>query len=72
MRAHYISNKVFVSREGIIAFLHLFRCFAARIHFPIPIWLWPSSGKVEKFDCVFLWLDVLRGSVILVSFLFDS
>jgi hypothetical protein len=25
----------------------------SRIHFPIAIELWQSSGKVEKFDCDF-------------------
>jgi hypothetical protein len=38
-----------------------------RIHFPIVIQLWQSSGKVKKFDCVFSRLDALRGLTILVS-----
>src|SRR5262245_56625185 len=30
--------------------------------------LWQSTGKVEKFICVFLRLEVLRESIILVPF----
>jgi hypothetical protein len=29
------------------------------IHFPIAVWLWQSSGKVEKLSCVLLRLDAL-------------
>jgi hypothetical protein len=38
----------------------------SRIHFPIVILLWRSSGKVKKFDCDFLWLAAL-GLLVLCS-----
>jgi hypothetical protein len=38
-----------------------------KVHFPLVVWLWQSSGKAEKFYCVFSRLEVLRGLVVLVS-----
>lgn len=40
-----------------------------KIHFPIAVGLWLSSGKVEKINCNFLRIDALRGLQVLVSFL---
>ncbi len=38
----------------------------------LPVIFWQSSGKVKKFSCVLLRLEMLRESAILVSDLFDS
>ena len=52
---------VHVGREARFCLLILpFRFFpCGKIHFPIALCLWQSSGKAEKFNCDFLRLDAL-------------
>ena len=47
--------------------------FVPRVRFILRCYFrwWQSSGKVKKFYCDF-WLEMLRESAILVSFLFDA